>query len=243
MRAPGESIGTFALESAIDELAYELQMDPIEVRRINEPQRDPTRDTPFSSRHLTDGVTAWRGTIRMEGLQTRFSARRKMLGRAGHSDGVLSVSAFSREGAGSIVRGRVRGGADARERHGHGHGDGPDSACCRSSRLADASRQLSIWRSSLPDTPIWRAARIRPQTIFAAVREAVEQIHRELLKLAHKRSDSPLHGAKYEEVEARNGGLFRREDRASGETYAAVLQKSGQASVEAERRPVRRWSS
>jgi xanthine dehydrogenase YagR molybdenum-binding subunit len=35
MRAPGESIGTFALESAIDELAYELQMDPIEVRRIN----------------------------------------------------------------------------------------------------------------------------------------------------------------------------------------------------------------
>src|SRR5260370_34326179 len=70
--------------------------------------------------------------------------------------------------------------------------------------------------------------------MFGAVREAVEQIHRELLKLAHKRSDSPLHGAKYEEVEARNGGLFRQGDRASGETYAAVLQKSGQASVEAE---------
>ena len=39
MRAPGESIGTFALESAIDELAHELRMDPIELRRINEPRK------------------------------------------------------------------------------------------------------------------------------------------------------------------------------------------------------------
>jgi xanthine dehydrogenase YagR molybdenum-binding subunit len=88
--------------------------------------------------------------------------------------------------------------------------------------------------SSLPDTPILAGGSNQTATIFAAVREAVEQIHRELLKLAHKRSDSPLHGAKYEEVEARNGGLFRRGDGASGETYAAVLQKAGQASVEAE---------
>ena len=51
MRAPGESIGTFALESAIDELARELRMDPIEFRRINEPAKDPTKNTEFSSRH------------------------------------------------------------------------------------------------------------------------------------------------------------------------------------------------
>ena len=83
----------------------------------------------------------------MEGSQTRsLSARRKMAGRAGYRDGLLSVSPFSGEGAGSIMRGRVRGGADARERHGHGHGDGADSACRRSSRLAAASRYLSIWR-------------------------------------------------------------------------------------------------
>ena len=54
MRAPGESIGTFALESAIDELAYELNMDPIELRRINEPEKDPTKDIDFSSRNLIE---------------------------------------------------------------------------------------------------------------------------------------------------------------------------------------------
>lgn len=54
MRAPGESIGSFAVESAIDELAYELGIDPIELRLRNEPTKDPVKGTPFSSRHLDE---------------------------------------------------------------------------------------------------------------------------------------------------------------------------------------------
>jgi CO/xanthine dehydrogenase Mo-binding subunit len=54
MRAPGESVGTFALESAVDELAVELGMDPIELRLRNEPNKDPTENLPFSSRHLVE---------------------------------------------------------------------------------------------------------------------------------------------------------------------------------------------
>src|SRR5258707_7445034 len=52
MRAPGESVGTFALESAIDELAHDMAIDPIELRRRWEPERDPTSHAAFSSRHL-----------------------------------------------------------------------------------------------------------------------------------------------------------------------------------------------
>jgi len=37
MRAPGESVGVFVLESALDEPAYKLNVDPIELRRRNEP--------------------------------------------------------------------------------------------------------------------------------------------------------------------------------------------------------------
>jgi xanthine dehydrogenase YagR molybdenum-binding subunit len=54
MRAPGESIGTFALESAIDELADAMAIDPIALRRRIEPEQDPTSGLPFSSRHLTE---------------------------------------------------------------------------------------------------------------------------------------------------------------------------------------------
>jgi xanthine dehydrogenase YagR molybdenum-binding subunit len=52
MRAPPETPYMFALESAIDELAYALNMDPIELRRVNDTQSDPVTGKPFSSRSL-----------------------------------------------------------------------------------------------------------------------------------------------------------------------------------------------
>jgi xanthine dehydrogenase YagR molybdenum-binding subunit len=52
MRAPPETPYMFALESGMDELAYELGVDPIELRRINDTQTDPVSGNPFSSRSL-----------------------------------------------------------------------------------------------------------------------------------------------------------------------------------------------
>jgi xanthine dehydrogenase YagR molybdenum-binding subunit len=49
-RGPGKSTGSFALESAMDELAYALKMDPIEFRIKNEPAKDPSNGKPWSSR-------------------------------------------------------------------------------------------------------------------------------------------------------------------------------------------------
>ena len=54
MRAPGECPGMFALESAVDELAHELAIDPVELRVLNEPASDPETGKAFSSRHLVD---------------------------------------------------------------------------------------------------------------------------------------------------------------------------------------------
>ena len=52
MRAPPETPYMFALESAMDELAYALHMDPVELRRVNDTQTDPVEGRPFSSRSL-----------------------------------------------------------------------------------------------------------------------------------------------------------------------------------------------
>ncbi|MFV0132191.1 xanthine dehydrogenase family protein molybdopterin-binding subunit [Streptomyces sp. HMX87] len=54
MRAPGEAPGMYALESAVDELASELGMDPIELRIRNEPETEPDSGLPFSSRHVVE---------------------------------------------------------------------------------------------------------------------------------------------------------------------------------------------
>src|SRR5262249_28326241 len=51
-RAPGEATGTFALESAMDELAYALAIDPLELRIRNHSVRDEHEDKPFSSNAL-----------------------------------------------------------------------------------------------------------------------------------------------------------------------------------------------
>ncbi|MFI6035043.1 xanthine dehydrogenase family protein molybdopterin-binding subunit [Streptomyces sp. NPDC051315] len=54
MRAPGEAPGMYALESAVDELAVALGMDPVELRIRNEPETEPDSGRPFSSRHLVE---------------------------------------------------------------------------------------------------------------------------------------------------------------------------------------------
>jgi xanthine dehydrogenase YagR molybdenum-binding subunit len=54
MRGPGAVPGLFALESAMDELAIKLNMDPIAFRLLNEPAIDEGLNIPFSSRHLKE---------------------------------------------------------------------------------------------------------------------------------------------------------------------------------------------
>lgn len=54
MRAPGEATGSFALESAMDEMAWKLKMDPLEFRIKNDTQTDLHENRPFSSRLLVE---------------------------------------------------------------------------------------------------------------------------------------------------------------------------------------------
>ena len=54
MRAPGENPGAFALESALDELAYTLNIDPMELRLINHADVNPSDGKPWSSKSLKE---------------------------------------------------------------------------------------------------------------------------------------------------------------------------------------------
>lgn len=58
MRAPGESIGSYALEAAVDELAYALGTDPVELRLRNEPAKNPIDGKPFAHRRLRECFAA-----------------------------------------------------------------------------------------------------------------------------------------------------------------------------------------
>ncbi|MDG9710680.1 xanthine dehydrogenase family protein molybdopterin-binding subunit [Streptomyces sp. DH10] len=76
MRAPGEAPGMYALESAMDELADELGMDPVELRVRNEPDVEPDSGKPFSSRHLVECLREGAHRFGWAGRDPRPGSRR-----------------------------------------------------------------------------------------------------------------------------------------------------------------------
>ncbi|WP_448317192.1 xanthine dehydrogenase family protein molybdopterin-binding subunit [Streptomyces sp. CO7] len=76
MRAPGETPGMYALESAMDELAEALGMDPIELRVVNDCRTEPDTGKPFSSRHLVECLREGARRFGWEGRDPRPGARR-----------------------------------------------------------------------------------------------------------------------------------------------------------------------
>ncbi len=106
MRAPGESVGGFALECAVDELAERLGIDPIELRLLNEPDKDPISGLSFSSRRA---VEAWRAGA------ARFGWERRTPGPGRGGGGGVGVGAGCAGGGGRRgLRGRGGGGYGAR---------------------------------------------------------------------------------------------------------------------------------
>jgi xanthine dehydrogenase YagR molybdenum-binding subunit len=77
MRAPGEAPGMYALESAMDELAGELGMDPVELRIVNEPEVEPDSGKPFSSRHVVECLREGARLFEWDQRDPRPRARRE----------------------------------------------------------------------------------------------------------------------------------------------------------------------
>ncbi|MCP2341502.1 xanthine dehydrogenase family protein molybdopterin-binding subunit [Actinomadura rupiterrae] len=109
MRSPGEGIGLFALETAMDELAAELGMDPVELRIRNEPEHEPMTGLPFSTRTL---VRCLREGARRFGWERRSAEPRSM--RDGHDLIGWGVAAASKDSIGALSSARISMEADGR---------------------------------------------------------------------------------------------------------------------------------
>ncbi len=77
MRAPGEASGMYALESAMDELASALGMDPVELRLLNDPAAEPDSGRPFSSRGLAACLREGADRFGWQGRDPRPAARQE----------------------------------------------------------------------------------------------------------------------------------------------------------------------
>ena len=77
MRAPGEAPGMYALESAMDEMAIKCNLDPIELRILNEPDLDAEKGLPYSSRNLVACLREGAERFGWEGRDPTPRARRE----------------------------------------------------------------------------------------------------------------------------------------------------------------------
>jgi xanthine dehydrogenase YagR molybdenum-binding subunit len=112
MRAPGETPGMYALESAMDELAVALGMDPVELRVVNDPTAEPESGLPFSSRNLVACLREGAERFGWAGRDPRPGVRRR--GRWLAGTGVAASTYPARRRPSTATVSAVDGGYEVR---------------------------------------------------------------------------------------------------------------------------------
>lgn len=226
MRAPGESVGTFALECAIDELAEKLGLDPIELRRRIEPATDPTSGKPFSARHLIDAYD--KGAERFVWNRRSPTPRQQRDGEWLIGMGCATATYPYHRFPGGAARIRLTAGGQVTVStavHDMGMGTATAQAQHIAARLGVPLTQVSF---EYGDTGLPRGViaggSTQTASIGGAVIAAAEVFVEELLKLAG--NDSPLAGLSLAEVETRDGGIGHRDDAARFESYESILRRA-----------------
>ncbi|MBJ2154322.1 xanthine dehydrogenase family protein molybdopterin-binding subunit [Variovorax sp. IB41] len=227
MRAPGEAVGTFALESAIDELADAMKMDPIELRIRNEPEKDPTTGTPFSSRHI---VQAYRAGAERFGWNHRSATpgtRREGEWLVGMGCATATYPYYRMPGGAARITLTKDGHAKVEiAAHEMGMGTATAQTQVIAERLGLAMDQVKFCHgdSRFPGVVLAGGSQ-QSAAIGSAVMAAQHALVTELLKLCGK--DSPLHGLKPDDVAGRDGGLGKIGEAGRFDSYAAMLARAG----------------
>nr|WP_313231045.1 xanthine dehydrogenase family protein molybdopterin-binding subunit [Sphingobium yanoikuyae] len=237
MRAPGEAVGTFALECAMDELAEKLGIDPIELRLRNEPEKDPISGLPFSARHIDQ---AWRDGAERFG----WSARNPMPRMQQEGEWLVGMGCATATypyyrmpgGAARITLSRDGQAIIDIAAHEMGMGTATAQTQVAAERLGLLMEQIrfNYGDSTLPGLVLAGGSQ-QTASIGASVIAAYNKLVVELLALAG--NDSPLAGLKHSEVGSRDGGLASLEDPSRYESYASILSRAQRDAVVIEAEP------
>ena len=234
MRAPGESTGSFALESAMDELAVALGMDPVELRLKNYAEKDPESGKPWSSKSLRD---CYRVGAERFGWSKRSPKPRSMQdGRWLVGYGVATATYPARQQAASCLA-RILPNGKALVRAGSQE-IGCGTYTIMAQVAADALGlpvervRFELGDTDLPPTPASVGSATASST-GPAVNAAALAARQKLVQMATADSASPVHGAREDDVRTADGRLSLSSDPSKGETFEAVIARNGGQPVEA----------
>jgi xanthine dehydrogenase YagR molybdenum-binding subunit len=236
MRAPGAATGVYALESAMDELAVALKVDPIELRLRVYSDRDQNDDLPYTSKQLRE---CYRQGAEAFGWSKRNPEPRSM--REGRELIGWGMASGVWEALQMPVAARVVLTANGHAEISTAASDiGTGTYTIVAQVAADAlglpieNITVRLGDSSLPQAPVeggsWMAA-----SSANAVVATVEEVRNELLTLAKRMNGSPLADAKPEDVALSDGKIVNRRDGKGSVLITDAMRQGGVDRIQKEK--------
>ncbi|RFP66368.1 xanthine dehydrogenase family protein molybdopterin-binding subunit [Hymenobacter lapidiphilus] len=235
MRAPGAASGNVGLEVAMDEMAYAAGLDPLEFRLRNYADRDQNVDKPFSSKKLRE---CYQQAAAKFGWENRTQEPRSMRANGklvgmGMGGGVWDATQVKSAAKALISADGQLTVRSATGENGTGTYTIMTQIAAETLGLPLEAVTFELGDTDQPEAPIqggsWTAA-----SVGTAVKNACDALGEKILKLAQKPADSPLKGAKFDDVEFVNGQLRLRLDHDQAVVLRDVLQTSGETQLEAD---------
>jgi xanthine dehydrogenase YagR molybdenum-binding subunit len=234
MRAPGETPGSFALESAIDELAYELKMDPLAFRLLNHTAEDPLEKHPFSVEYLRDCYNI--GAEKFGWAKRKAEPRAVRDGRYLIGMGMATATYPANRSKTSV---RIQMTADGGVKVFCATQDiGTGTYTIMAQTAADVlgvpveSVEVEIGDSLLPPSGVSGGSQTAV-SVTSAVMATAELLRKDLVNLAIADPASKLKGRDGAEIVARDGKLFVKGDPSKSEAYTEILRRNNKEKMEA----------
>jgi xanthine dehydrogenase YagR molybdenum-binding subunit len=231
-RAPGETSGSYALEAAMDELAYALAIDPLELRLRNYAEREPDGGRPWSSKSLR--ACYHQGAERFGWSRRRPKPRSMTDGHLLVGWGMATATYPANQSPSQAIA-RIR--ADGTALVQAGTQDlGTGTYTIMTQVAADALGlpvervKFELGDTVLPEAPLSAGSRTA-SSVGPAVRRACLDARAKLAALAVSAAASPLNGVAVDKLAAADGELFSTADQRKREPFAAIVARTGQPEV------------
>jgi len=227
MRGPGAVPGLYATESAMNEMAERLKMDPVQFRILNEPKLDESLNLPFSSRHYVECLNrgaekfGWSkrnpavGSMKRDGLTLGWG----MAGAAWIAGTFAAEANLELRDDGTV---RV---ACATQDIGTGTYTILAQLASQKTGVPVEKIDVELGDSALPEGPI-SGGSLATSSVIPAVFKAADQAITSLLIIAVTTPGSPFLGHKPDDLALEGGRVFvRAEGPARGIAFGDVLQR------------------
>lgn len=227
MRAPGGVSGAFALESALDELAYKLKIDPLELRIINYAEKDPDSGKEFSSKALMDCFK--QGAAKFGWEKRVFEPRSMRDGRWLVGWGTATGTWSAMQMPASIKITYKVGGtalvASATADIGPGTYTVITAIAAEFLGLAPGHVEFAFGDTNLPQAPV-QGGSFTTASVGSAAHGAALNIRRKLFDMALKETNSPFSGAKADDAEMADDRLRLKTDQSKSVSIGELMRKN-----------------